>query len=59
VTTATTTTTTSSSGGVPVFPYQLSIAAVFTVLLVGSYLLVRRRIASPKAPPGQDPPGSA
>jgi sugar lactone lactonase YvrE len=37
------TTTSSTGGGVPVFPYQLATAAVFTVLLAASYLLVRRR----------------
>jgi sugar lactone lactonase YvrE len=38
-----TTTSGTSGGGVPVFPYQLATAAVFTILLAGSYLLVRRR----------------
>ena len=37
------TTSSTSGGGVPVFPYQLGTAAVFTVLLAASYLLVRRR----------------
>jgi sugar lactone lactonase YvrE len=36
--------TTTSGGGVPVFPYQPVIAALFTVLLVSSYLFVRHRI---------------
>jgi len=35
--------TTTSGGGVPVFPYQLAIATVFTFLLTASYLLVRHR----------------
>jgi hypothetical protein len=34
--------TTASGGGVPVFPYQPAIAAVFSVLLVASYLFIRR-----------------
>jgi len=34
--------TTASGGGVPVFPYQLATAAVFTVLLAASYLFIRR-----------------
>jgi sugar lactone lactonase YvrE len=38
-----TTTSATSGGGVPEFPYQLATAAVFTVLLAASYLLVRRR----------------
>ena len=38
-----TTTSSTSGGGVPEFPYQLATATVFTVLLVASYLLVRRR----------------
>ncbi|MDA4121808.1 MAG: hypothetical protein OK456_01355 [Thaumarchaeota archaeon] len=33
----------SSGGGVPVFPYQLGVAALFTGLLCGSYLLIRKR----------------
>ncbi|MGA2663650.1 MAG: NHL repeat-containing protein [Nitrososphaerales archaeon] len=36
--------TTTSGGGVPVFPYQLVTAVAFTILIVTSYLLVRRRI---------------
>lgn len=39
----TTTTSTSGGGGVPMFPYQLGIAAVFTALLVASYQLIRNR----------------
>ncbi len=38
-----TTATSGTSGGVPAFPYQPAIAAVFTVLLVSSYLSVRHR----------------
>ena len=34
--------TTTSGGGVPVFPYESAIAAVFTVLLAASYLVIRR-----------------
>jgi sugar lactone lactonase YvrE len=34
--------TTASGGGVPVFPYQPAIAAVFSVLLAASYLFIRR-----------------
>ncbi|MDA4122697.1 MAG: NHL repeat-containing protein [Thaumarchaeota archaeon] len=34
---------TSGGGGVPVFPYQFAVAAVFTVVLAASYLLIRRR----------------
>ena len=41
--TTTNSTTTKSGGGVPVFPYQLGVAAMFTVLLAVSYLLVRKR----------------
>src|ERR1039457_4612519 len=37
-----TTSTSGGGGGVPEFPYQVAIAAVFTVLLAASYLLVRR-----------------
>jgi hypothetical protein len=40
---STTTTTSSASGGVPEFPYQTAVAAVFASILAGSYLLVRRR----------------
>jgi len=39
-----TTSSTTSTGGVPVFPYQLVTAVVFTVLIAASYLLVRRRM---------------
>ncbi|MDA4137032.1 MAG: NHL repeat-containing protein [Thaumarchaeota archaeon] len=40
---ATTSSTSSASGGgVPVFPYQFVMAAAFTVVLVASYLLIRR-----------------
>lgn len=41
---ASTTSTSSSGSGVPAFPYQLGIAAVFTLFLVASYLLMRRRV---------------
>jgi hypothetical protein len=43
-------TSTKSGGGVPVFPYQLPLAAIFTVVLVASYLLVRRRAPSRGSP---------
>ena len=36
-------TSTSTGGGVPEFPFQFALAAVFTVLLAASYLLVRHR----------------
>jgi hypothetical protein len=49
----TTTSSSSSGGGVPVFPYQFAIAAVFTLLLAASYLLVRRRTAL-SGRPGQN-----
>jgi sugar lactone lactonase YvrE len=42
-TSVTATTSSKSGGGVPVFPYQLALAAAFTALLVASYLLIRRR----------------
>jgi hypothetical protein len=40
---STTTSTTESRGGIPEFPYQLGIAAAFTVLVFVSYLLVKHR----------------
>jgi sugar lactone lactonase YvrE len=54
---STTTSTTKSSSGVPVFPYQFAVAAVFTVLLAASYLLIRRHALS-EAGSGHRPPGS-
>lgn len=39
---AATTTTSAGGGGIPEFPLQLVGAAIFTVLIVTSYLLVRR-----------------
>jgi len=36
-------TSTSTSGSVPEFPYQIIVAAVFSALIVGSYLLIRIR----------------
>jgi sugar lactone lactonase YvrE len=42
---STTTSGTSGGGGVPEYPYQLAAATIFTLLVVGSYLLVRRRSA--------------
>ena len=39
---STTTSSTTGGGGVPVFPYQLATATVFTVLLAATYLFVRR-----------------
>jgi hypothetical protein len=47
-----TTSSSSGGGGVPVFPYQLGIATVFTVILAASYLLVRSRT---KTNPGHLP----
>lgn len=41
-TSATQQTTTTGGGGIPEFPYQLVAATVFTVLVVASYLLVKR-----------------
>ena len=35
--------TTSGGGGIPMFPYQIVLAVTFTILLVASYLLIRRR----------------
>ena len=58
VATTISTSSSSSGGGVPVLPYQLPIAAVFMVLLVATYLLVRRRVAPPTGPAGQSPSGS-
>jgi len=43
-----TTSTSKSSGGVPVFPYQFAVAAVFTAFLAASYLIIRRH-APPNA----------
>lgn len=40
---STTSSSSSGGGGVPVFPYQLVAATVFTALLAASYLLVRSR----------------
>jgi sugar lactone lactonase YvrE len=37
--------TSSGGGGVPVYPYQYAVATLFTVLLVASFLLIRRRMA--------------
>ena len=45
-TSSTSSTSSKSGGGVPVFPYQFSIAAIFTILLAASYLLIRRRTLS-------------
>jgi sugar lactone lactonase YvrE len=53
--TSTTTTSSTSGGGVPEFPYQFAVAAVFTALLVASYLLVRRRTAL-KGPTSREVP---
>jgi sugar lactone lactonase YvrE len=44
VTSSTSTSSTTAGSGVPVYPYQFAVATVFTLLLVVSYLLVRRRI---------------
>jgi hypothetical protein len=49
---AATASSSSGGGGVPVFPYQLGIATVFTVILAASYLLVRSRT---KTNPGRLP----
>ena len=43
-TSSTSTSSTTGGGGVPEFPYQFAVATVFTLLLVASYLLVRRRM---------------
>ncbi|MDA4123015.1 MAG: Ig-like domain-containing protein [Thaumarchaeota archaeon] len=45
-----TTSSSSGGGGVPVFPYQLGIATVFTVILAASYLLVRNRTKTHPGP---------
>jgi sugar lactone lactonase YvrE len=50
-------TSSKSGGGVPVFPYQFASAAIFTVLLAASYLLIRRRATS-RGTAGQKAPGS-
>ena len=42
-TTTTTSTSSAPSGGIPEFPLQLGIGAAFTILVMASYLLVRRR----------------
>jgi len=47
--TVTTTSSVSSGGGIPEFPYQLLTIAAFTVLLVASYLMNRRRNSNPVA----------
>ena len=44
-TASTSSTSSKSGGGVPVFPYQFSAAAIFTFVLAASYLLIRRRTA--------------
>jgi hypothetical protein len=49
---ATASSSSGGGGGVPVFPYQLGIATVFTVILAASYLLVRSRT---KTNPGRPP----
>jgi DNA-binding beta-propeller fold protein YncE len=45
-TTSSTTSSTGGGGGVPEFPYQLLVAAFFTVVLAASYLLIRNRYHS-------------
>jgi DNA-binding beta-propeller fold protein YncE len=47
--------TTGGGGGIPEFPYQLVAAAVFTVRLAASYLLLRRR-TTPRGDAGQEVP---
>ncbi|MDA4121753.1 MAG: thermopsin [Thaumarchaeota archaeon] len=42
VQTSSSTSSSSGSGGVPVLPYQFAAAALFTVVLAASYLLIRR-----------------
>ncbi|MHB1908604.1 MAG: autotransporter outer membrane beta-barrel domain-containing protein [Nitrososphaerales archaeon] len=39
----TTNTTSSGGGGIPEFPFEASIYAIFTILLIASYLVIRRR----------------
>jgi len=39
-----TTSTSGGGGGVPEFPYQFAAATIFTLLLVASYLVLRRRM---------------
>ncbi|MHB1907975.1 MAG: carboxypeptidase-like regulatory domain-containing protein [Nitrososphaerales archaeon] len=34
----------SSSGGIPEFPFEPVLAAIFTILILGSYVVIRRRI---------------
>ncbi len=41
--TSSSSTTKSGGGGVPEFPFQTAITAVFTILIVASYLVIRRR----------------
>jgi sugar lactone lactonase YvrE len=53
----TTSTSSTSGGGVPVFPYQFVLAAAFTVVLVASYLLIRRG-SIPRGSAGQKATGS-
>jgi FG-GAP repeat len=48
-----TSTTSTTGGGVPEFPYQLVVVAVFTVLLALSYLFLRHR-AAPKGVEGKE-----
>jgi sugar lactone lactonase YvrE len=43
-TTSSASSSTTGGGGVPVYPYQVAAAVLFTVLLAASYLLVRRRM---------------
>jgi hypothetical protein len=57
VATTTNSTSSKSGGGVPVFPYQFAAAAVFTILLAASYLLIRRYALS-RGAPGHRTPGS-
>ncbi len=48
------TSTSSTSGGVPMFPYQIATAIIFTLLLTLSYLLVRHGL-TPRTSPTQKP----
>lgn len=41
--------TTTTNHGVPEFPYSMVIVAVFTLLVAGSYLVIRRRYVSRKS----------
>lgn len=52
------TTTTSTSSVVPVFPYQFLVATMFTLLLMASYVLLRRRATATRRSSKLDSPRS-